>query len=202
MKRTILNGLLAGLVLAGCSGESPEKQLASAKDYLQKNDTKAAVIQIKNVLQAQPESGEARFLYGRTLLEQGDAAAAEVELRKALAASYPQDAVVPELADALARLGEAKKLVDEFGATQLGTPRAQARLKTALVGAYAALGKRSEAQAALARAQAAGVSVRVASRCPLGRVLPRSDSPFPDAGGLSPVKARVALQLELLQRQP
>ena len=100
MKRSILNGLLAGLVLAGCSGESPEKQLASAKDYLQKNDTKAAVIQIKNVLQAQPESGEARFLYGRTLLEQGDAAAAEVELRKALAASYPQDAVVPELADA------------------------------------------------------------------------------------------------------
>ena len=57
-------------------------------------------------------------------------------------------------------------------------------------------------QAALARAQVAGVSVRVASRCPLGRVLPRSDSPFPDAGGLSPVKARVALQLELLQRQP
>ncbi|MCW5637504.1 MAG: PEP-CTERM system TPR-repeat protein PrsT [Rubrivivax sp.] len=155
MKRTILNGLLAGLVLAGCSGESPEKQLASAKDYLQKNDTKAAVIQIKNVLQAQPESGEARFLYGRTLLEQGDAAAAEVELRKALAASYPKDAVVPELADALARLGEAKKLVDEFGATQLGTPRAQARLKTALVGAYAALGKRSEAQAALDAALAA-----------------------------------------------
>ena len=56
-------------------------------------------------------------------------------------------------------------------------------------------------QAALVRAQAAGVPVRVASRCPLGRVLPRLDSPFPDAGGLSPVKARVALQLELLQRQ-
>jgi L-asparaginase len=57
-------------------------------------------------------------------------------------------------------------------------------------------------QAALARAQAAGVPVRVASRCPLGQVLPRPDNPFPDAGGLSPVKARVALLLELLVRQP
>ena len=53
-------------------------------------------------------------------------------------------------------------------------------------------------QAALERAQAGGVVVRIASRCPLGRVLPRPGATLPDAQGLSPVKARVSLLLELL----
>ncbi len=53
-------------------------------------------------------------------------------------------------------------------------------------------------QAALERAQAAGVQVRVASRCLLGHVLPKPGDPFADSRGLSPVKARVALLLELL----
>lgn len=58
-------------------------------------------------------------------------------------------------------------------------------------------------QAALERAQAAGVAVRIASRCPLGRVLPRLEATLPGAQGLSPVKARVSLLLELLEsRQP
>ncbi|MCA0439682.1 MAG: asparaginase [Proteobacteria bacterium] len=52
---------------------------------------------------------------------------------------------------------------------------------------------------ALERAVAAGVQVRVASRCPLGRMLDLHDAPWQDAGGLSPVKARVSLLLELMQ---
>lgn len=56
-------------------------------------------------------------------------------------------------------------------------------------------------QAALERAQAGGVLVRVASRCPLGKVLPGPGYVLPDAQGLSPVKARVALQLALLAQQ-
>ncbi|HAD84386.1 MAG TPA: asparaginase [Brevundimonas sp.] len=53
-------------------------------------------------------------------------------------------------------------------------------------------------EAALVRAQAAGVAVRVTTRCALGRVLPKaSDALTLDALGLSPVKARVALWLEL-----
>ena len=54
-------------------------------------------------------------------------------------------------------------------------------------------------QAALERAQAVGVTVRVTTRCPLGQVLPRPADLLPVAQGLSPVKARVTLLLELLQ---
>ncbi len=155
MKRLHLMSIAVGLVLAGCGGDSPEKQLASAKDYLQKKDTKAAVIQIKNVLQQQPESGEARFLLGSTLLKQGDVAGAEVELRKALAAQYAKDEVVPDLARAMLMLGQAKKVVDEFSGTQLSTPAARANLQTSLAAAYATLGQGSASQAALDAALAA-----------------------------------------------
>ncbi len=52
--------------------------------------------------------------------------------------------------------------------------------------------------AALHRADKAGVRVVRASRCGEGRVLPVAGSAFADSQGLSPVKARVALMLELM----
>lgn len=54
-------------------------------------------------------------------------------------------------------------------------------------------------EAALIRAQAAGVKVLRATRCHSGRVLPTPGNPIPDSQGLSPVKARVALMLALMQ---
>ena len=50
------------MLLGACGGDKPEALLASAKDYLAKNDAKAAVIQIKNALQKDPALAEARFL--------------------------------------------------------------------------------------------------------------------------------------------
>ena len=53
-------------------------------------------------------------------------------------------------------------------------------------------------ETALLKAQATGVHVVRATRCPQGRVLPRLDDRFPSSGGLSPVKARIALMLQLM----
>ena len=53
-------------------------------------------------------------------------------------------------------------------------------------------------EAALLRAQASGVRVVRATRCPQGRVLPVSGSALADSDGLSPIKARIALMLALL----
>jgi cellulose synthase operon protein C len=155
MKTHSLIPIVLALALIGCADESPENRLASAKAYLQKNDTKSAVIEIKNALQKNPDLGEARYLLGSTLLKEGNPVAAEVELRKALAAKYPEAEVVPDLARAMLMLGQAKKVVDEFGQARLGTPAAEARLQTQLAGAYGALGKADQAQAALNAALAA-----------------------------------------------
>ena len=53
-------------------------------------------------------------------------------------------------------------------------------------------------QEALLRAQARGVRVVRATRVAGGRVLPHAGDVLPDSQGLSPVKARVALLLDLL----
>ena len=53
-------------------------------------------------------------------------------------------------------------------------------------------------EAALLQAQEDGVKVVRATRCTNGRVLSMPDSKIPDSDGLSPVKARVAMMLELL----
>jgi L-asparaginase len=55
-----------------------------------------------------------------------------------------------------------------------------------------------ELEAAMLRAQAAGVQVLRATRCTEGQVLPVPGSSFADSRGLSPVKARIALMLSLL----
>ncbi|MGO4395169.1 asparaginase [Variovorax sp. M-6] len=57
-------------------------------------------------------------------------------------------------------------------------------------------------EAAALRAQAEGVAVVRATRCAEGRILPRPGQSLRDAGTLSPVKARIALMLELLVAGP
>ncbi len=85
---SILAIALATSLLAGC-GEKPEAMVASAKEYLAKNDRSAAVIQLKNALQENPNLAEARLLLGKTQLQGGDLASAEKELRKALELKVP-----------------------------------------------------------------------------------------------------------------
>ena len=53
-------------------------------------------------------------------------------------------------------------------------------------------------EAALVRAQDSGVRVVRSTRCPQGQVLPKPGDAFADSRGLSPVKARISLQLALL----
>jgi len=58
-------------------------------------------------------------------------------------------------------------------------------------------------QAALSEVAASGVAVVRASRCAQGRVIADAGSTgFADSKGLSPLKARIALILELMARQP
>ncbi|HEY8707761.1 MAG TPA: XrtA/PEP-CTERM system TPR-repeat protein PrsT [Burkholderiaceae bacterium] len=147
--KTIFTALVVWLLVTACTGATPDQQVKSAKDYLKKNDTKSATIQIKNALQQNPALAEPRFLLGTILLNDGNASAAEIEFRKALAAKYPDGLVVPELARAMLMMGQANKVVDEFGKARFDKPAANAELQTTLVAAYGALGKPELAQAAL-----------------------------------------------------
>jgi putative PEP-CTERM system TPR-repeat lipoprotein len=146
--------LLLSLAFAAGCGESADKMLASAKDYLAKNDPNAAIIQLKNALAKDPNAGEVRFLLGRTLLDGGDAVTAEIELRKALDLKYSADQVVPALARALLAQGQTKKL-DELASTPLTSPEGLADLKTSIAQSHAMQGRLDRSRATLQEAIAA-----------------------------------------------
>jgi putative PEP-CTERM system TPR-repeat lipoprotein len=138
-RRGLVLPLLLAMALTACSGEKPEAMLASARDYMAKNDLKAAVIQVKNALQQNPDLAEARYLLGVALLRGGDAVGAETELRKAMALKYLEEKTVPSLAQAMLMQGQFKKLIDEFAGKDLPQPAAKAELLTSLATAYIAV---------------------------------------------------------------
>lgn len=144
--------LAAAALVQGCNGQSDQQLLTSAKSYLEKKDTKAAIIQLKAALKANPQSGEARYLLGKALLEGGDAANSGVELRKANDLKYDDKLVVPLLARALLAQGESRKVTDDYAAYELKDPNATAELKTSLALAYARQDKPRQAEEALAAA--------------------------------------------------
>ncbi|GAA5185545.1 tetratricopeptide repeat protein [Niveibacterium umoris] len=148
---TLLAALLACALIAGC-GESPEKMLTSAREYIAKGDTNAATIQLKNALQKNPGLAEARFLFGRILLESGDAPGGEKELRKALDAGYPIEHVAVPLARAMVALDKAQQVVTEFGSLKPQQPLAKAAVAAALSDAYLMLNQMERAEASMREA--------------------------------------------------
>lgn len=158
LRQTTLASLISATLLAAtlgaCGGDSPEKLIASGKDYLAKNDGKAAVIQLKNAIQQTPNLPEARFLLGKALFESGDIAGAQVELRKAFDQKYAPEQTVPLLAKVMLATGDAKKVTDEFAKASIPNGEPAADLKTTLSVAYLAQGKRDLANEQLSAALA------------------------------------------------
>jgi putative PEP-CTERM system TPR-repeat lipoprotein len=141
-------------MLAACGGKNEPELMASAKQYIEKHDTKAAIIELKNLLEKNPQSGEARFLLGQALLESGDPVGADVELKRALEYRHPESAVAPVRARALLAMGQPRKVLDEFASLDLKDPLVDIELQVAIAQAHAALGARDEARAAVDRALA------------------------------------------------
>ncbi len=77
--------LIAVLGLAACddSGKELQEHFDRAMGYRDSGDMGAAVIELKNVLQIDPEHGQARWLLGRTFIALGDGASAGKELARA-----------------------------------------------------------------------------------------------------------------------
>lgn len=150
VSRTPLVLALAATVwLGACTGERPDDLLASAKSYIAKNDNGAAVIQLKNALQKQPDLAEARFLLGKVTLQSGDAPNAGVDLKRAISLGYPKEEALPLLLRAMLAEGRAQDVIRDYADTTLATPEADAELKTLLATAYGATGQFAKSQAAI-----------------------------------------------------
>jgi putative PEP-CTERM system TPR-repeat lipoprotein len=119
--------------------------MASARNYTQKQEYPAAIIQLKAALAKRPESREARLLLGRSLLETGSPAPAAIELRKALELGASASEVQPLLAKALLAQGETQLLLAQFAAVELNDAAANADLKTTVATVLAVQGEKARA---------------------------------------------------------
>jgi putative PEP-CTERM system TPR-repeat lipoprotein len=149
---SMVSGLIAlNVGLPGCSKvQSAEALVSEAKEYRQKGDNKAAIIQLKNALQKNADDAQARYLLGVIYNETGDPLSAEKELRKALSLGMSPATVAPSLGTALLMLGQFQKVLDETN--QVAAEKADAELLTLRGNAYLALGKPAEAKESFDRA--------------------------------------------------
>jgi len=108
----VSGALLLGGLSACNRDQSTASLLAEAKQYEQKGDQKAALIQLKNAVAKSPEDAEARIQLGNLYLETGDAVSAEKELRKAASLGLAPERNLPLLAQALLAQGKAKEVLD------------------------------------------------------------------------------------------
>ena len=148
--------LAAALFVAACGGgPSDAEMLDKAREYVAKQDHRAATVQLKALLQRNGQNAEGRYLLGKSLLEQGDAKAAEVELRKAADLRFDPVKVTPALARAMLALGEHAALTGQFAGVKLPDPAAQAELSVTLATAFLAQRMNEQGEEALADALAA-----------------------------------------------
>lgn len=107
------------LAFGACSKPLPADELmADARRFASLGDAKAAIIQLKNVVQQQPDHAPARLMLGQIYLDTGDLPSAEKELRRARELGAQADLVQPALGKALLSQGQFQRLLDEFPEAQ------------------------------------------------------------------------------------
>ena len=130
--------------LAACSRtQSDEALISEARMYQQKGDDASAQIQLKNVLQKNPDNVEARYLLGLIAIETGDPKSAEKELRKALSLGKSAEMVLPNLGKSLLMQNQFQNVLD-----QTEKVSAQGDVLAVRGSAYLGLGKNTEAKEA------------------------------------------------------
>jgi cellulose synthase operon protein C len=154
------HALLIALLASACGGKSPEQTMTSAKSHLERHEYTEAVIELKSALQKEPNLGEARYLLGVALLDQGEAGASALELEKARDLRVADDLVFPKLARAWLGSGKNREVITAFGDVKLPTRSAEAELKTATAVAYARLDQKAKAE------QAVDAALRVDEKLP------------------------------------
>lgn len=157
MRKSRVLASLAVLALAAAGGGGwlyarAHNPLANARQLMARGDARAAEIELRNAVRAEPGNAEARFRLGTIQVQLGEPVAAEGELRAARSLGWPAAAISPPLAQAYLAQGKFDAVLAEF--VPAGKPPAEAGpIMVARGLAEAGLGRLDDAQATLAHAE-------------------------------------------------
>ena len=111
----ILFCLSLALILCSCGGsKTAEEYLSDAENFEQAGDIPAAILEVKNAVQLDPENRLARSKLGHLQLAAGDFASALKELEKTRKLGGADDAVNRAITRALIMLGEHEQAATEL----------------------------------------------------------------------------------------
>jgi putative PEP-CTERM system TPR-repeat lipoprotein len=146
----VVSGAIMFGGLAGCNrSQSAESLLSEAKQYQQKGDSKAALIQLKNASALNPDNAEARLRLGMLYNDLGDPLSAEKELRKAATLGASAGATLPALGQALLTQGKFQNVLDD---TQAASSKGDAAILSLRGQAYLGLRESTKAKEAFDQA--------------------------------------------------
>lgn len=144
----VASGLLAAalLLLTACNlFVDADKRVERAEQLIEDRNYQAAIIELRNALQSEPEHRQARVMLARLLLQLGDPVASRSELDRIGTDADPELAARIDL-----ETGEHRRLLDEIDSGRLELPEPQ---KSAYRGlAFAGLARPEEAAEAFAAA--------------------------------------------------
>ncbi|MES2263514.1 MAG: XrtA/PEP-CTERM system TPR-repeat protein PrsT [Pseudomonadota bacterium] len=141
LRCTLAVALLAAS-LSGCDrSQNNPKLIAQARQYQQRGETRAAVIQLKNVLQKEPNNAVARVLLGDLYMEGGDVMSAEKEYRRARQAGIADGEILPRLGKSLLLQGQYEQML-----TDLPADTRQPEILALRAGALLGSNRRDEAE--------------------------------------------------------
>ncbi len=144
---------VASAAQAATAVEESNSFLEDARGHIEGGDLRAAVIDLKNALQQNPENAEARLLLGSLYVDLGQPQEAEKELKEAQRLGVPYERVAIGLGRAMLLQGRFQGLLSELDATRL--PDEQA---------FDVLMLRAQAQAGLGRNEEAIDSLELANK--------------------------------------
>ena len=127
----LILALLGTPLLTACDRNvnlSEQQLIQRAKDFEDKGDIKASVIELKNALQKNPNSPQARLLLGEVYLHAGMAPEAENELNKAAKLGVSPETIKPILGQALLMMGKYDRVLADIQAGDSTSKQNRARI--------------------------------------------------------------------------
>jgi putative PEP-CTERM system TPR-repeat lipoprotein len=134
--------------LSGCDHTfnlTEQEHIQRAKEYEDKGDLKSSIVELKNAIQKNPDSPQARLLLGQIYLKAGLGAEAEKELTRAEELGVKHEIIQIQLGEALLQMGEYKRVLDEIQAIPQSSKINLARIQQIRADALLNLGRLKDA---------------------------------------------------------
>ena len=134
--------------LLGCdrtSNLSAQEHIQRAKDFEDQGKLKGSIVELKNAIQKNPDSPQARLLLGQIYLKTGMGTGAEKEFRQAEKLGVNRETIKPLLGEALLLMGDYKRVLDEIEPGEQTSKANTARIYQIRAEALFNLGKTKDA---------------------------------------------------------